>query len=177
MKIHGTAKGGALSTKDFGVAFGGGGVESPHCQSEANTGRGFSAARTRAAQKVDSSHVLAGKDITKVIFTAEKEGDFSSGTLYARIYNNSNSLVGTIGSVNGTSLTTYSTNPPLTAVPFEGATITMPSAGGYLSLDSPPKVIFAEWDGTEPNGFLSLYQSDAWNDETDESLQYCASYN
>jgi len=29
MKIHGTAKGGALSTKDFGVAFGGNGVVAP----------------------------------------------------------------------------------------------------------------------------------------------------
>ena len=32
MKIHGTAKGGALSTKDFGVAFGGGNGGSPELE-------------------------------------------------------------------------------------------------------------------------------------------------
>jgi len=147
-------------------------IASDHAQSTADTGRTSSSTRTRASQKIDSSHAIAGMAISNVTFTMEKTGSFSSGTCYARIYNTSNVLVGTIGSVDGATLTTYSTDPPTTDVKFSGTTVTMPSGGGYLSVDLPAEITFAEWNSTESNGYLSLYQSGSWVNFTSEALKY-----
>jgi len=76
MKIHGTAKGAALSTKDFGVAFGGAAVVPSFVCQEA-TGDAFSlggsgGVRTKAGVRVLANHLAIGKTVTEVKFFLKK---------------------------------------------------------------------------------------------------------
>jgi len=156
-------------------------IVSPHCYSEANTSKGFNANRSRSAMKITSSHILADKDISSVSIYTEKDVAGSSGTCYVRIYNNANSLVGTIGSYDISTLDVYvDPNTPDFEAIFSGSTITMPVAGGYLSLDgvSGQQVYALNDSGTEDNAVLSFYNpnTSSWSDQTGEGLRYCATF-
>jgi len=91
MKIHGTAKGGALSTKDFGVAFGGGGAATEeYCQSTGAQDRDLNPATAgynAIGQIFETNHILMGETVTKVTFSV-KAGVASpiGGTYHAAIH-------------------------------------------------------------------------------------------
>jgi hypothetical protein len=152
---------------------------SPHCFEDSNTSKGFNSTRSRAAMKVTSSHVLAGTDISQVTFYTDKESG-GTGTCYARIYNNDKSLVGTIGSVDISTLDVTGGGTPNNPVVFSGTTVSMSSEGGYLSLDGVDgQQIYAMDDsGTEANAVLTFYDptSTNWTDQTGEGLRYCATF-
>ena len=87
MKIYGTAKGGAISTKDFGVAFGGGAApESTELWAITATGQeeAFSTAITILAQLFETGHVLMGETITRFDANLSKQGS-PTGDITARI--------------------------------------------------------------------------------------------
>jgi len=89
MKIHGTAKGGALSTKDFGVAFGGAAAPSFVCQEATGDYLGLggaSATRTKAGVRVLSSNSALGKSVTEIKFYMKKNGS-PTGTVNLAVYN------------------------------------------------------------------------------------------
>jgi len=77
MKIHGTAKGGALSTKDFGVAFGGNGV-TPGAEliwEQLSIGQDealWSGGVRRAGEVFLAEHVTIGAVPVKFIFNLKK---------------------------------------------------------------------------------------------------------
>ena len=87
MKIHGTAKGGALSKKDFGVAFGGGAVpETSYCQDTGTTSDGFGN-NNFLGNKIGSGNSVIGESITKVQFYMSKYGSPGpSGIMRAVVY-------------------------------------------------------------------------------------------
>jgi len=90
MKIHGTAKGGALSTKDFGVAFGGGAAAlvtiyehttTPNVDAFFNTGdtyAGFSITGSSPAGVI-------GSIPRRVTFYLKKHGSPTAATMTARV--------------------------------------------------------------------------------------------
>jgi len=108
MKIHGTAKGGAISTKDFGVAFGGGAApESTELWAITATGQeeAFSTAITILAQLFETGHVLIGETITRFDCNLSKQGS-PTGDITARIINSSNTEKLNMGTLDASTLTT-----------------------------------------------------------------------
>jgi hypothetical protein len=96
MKIHGTAKGAALSTKDFGVAFGGG---VPCNQKWIGTPEGGWAdvpltAVTEARVEKFTESGMTSFDVCK--FSAYlKKTDTLNDTVYSKIWNSSGTIVST----------------------------------------------------------------------------------
>jgi len=88
MKIHGTAKGGAISTKDFGVAFDGGGGTPESTELWAITATGqeeaFSSTIPILGQLFETGHVLIGETITRFDANLSKQGS-PTGDITARI--------------------------------------------------------------------------------------------
>jgi len=92
MKIHGTAKGAALSTKDFGVAFGGAAAPSFVCQEATGDYLGLggaSATRTKAGVRVKSGNPALGKTVTEIKFYLKKSGSpgLPTGSVNLAVYN------------------------------------------------------------------------------------------
>ena len=117
MKIHGTAKGGALSKKDFGVAFGGGSVEPE--TSEFTTAQWSSpsalfpmynespAGTASIFGNLYTGTVFAGKVIQSVSFKLKKVGT-PTGNLRAQLFDDSSPpvLQGTFGDISMPTLST-----------------------------------------------------------------------
>ena len=106
MKIHGTAKGGALSKKDFGVAFGGAAtpVEIADCT-------GFTSSGTSNA--ADSGRIRASPVTASDSFTVTKIRFYGTGTggnvklsIYSDDSNSPDALLATTGSKEFVSETT-----------------------------------------------------------------------
>jgi len=77
MKIHGTAKGGALSNKDFGVAFGGNGAGAELIWQQLETGEeeGLSSGDVvRAGELFTTGHVVIDSIPTKFVFNLRISG-------------------------------------------------------------------------------------------------------
>ena len=101
MIIHGTAKGGALSHKDFGVAFGGGGggpeelfsqTSGEHYgENNAGTicGKGW---EINAGSTTTAGNSCIDKTLTSFTINLKK-GTGATGTLYAGVWSSSNSTV------------------------------------------------------------------------------------
>ena len=91
MKIHGTAKGGALSKKDFGVAFGGGAIpcqtsESWDDDSTLNMSSLYAGNnRTIQGAIIVSGSDFIGQNLKTATFYIEKTGS-PEGTIYCRLY-------------------------------------------------------------------------------------------
>jgi len=94
MKIHGTAKGGALSTKDFGVAFGGGAAETIIFEQTTASSNmyNFESINVAGGMCVKSGDSLVGEEINKVTFSLSKTGTPPQATLYARVFNTASAL-------------------------------------------------------------------------------------
>ena len=90
MKIHGTAKGGALSKKDFGVAFGGGAAStSEYCQETGAQNRDLAnpSGYNAIGQIFETGHTLIGKTVTKVTYYIKRGvADPLGGTVHAAIH-------------------------------------------------------------------------------------------
>ena len=111
MKIHGTAKGGALSKKDFGVAFssgGGGGLEISmenyddpmSLQKDGSESYGYT---------LQENHLLIGKTIQSVSFFLKAGyGEITSGEISVYCGQNSSGTAGNvvIGTIDASSLST-----------------------------------------------------------------------
>jgi len=92
MKIHGTAKGGALSKKDFGVAFSAGGAAGCTQKWIGTAGSGFSDASITAATdaRVEKFAQSGGTTFNVCKFSAYlKKSDTLNATIYAKIWNSS----------------------------------------------------------------------------------------
>jgi len=92
MKIHGTTKGGALSTKDFGVAFGGNGVPASELLWENLTATGFANNHNyyNGLQFGSSNSDVQGKHVTSIVMKIRRVG-LPSGTMQGMYWNNDSS--------------------------------------------------------------------------------------
>jgi len=96
MKIHGTTKGGALSKKDFGIAFGG--VPEPtettiYSQTgSASNMMNFFGTAVAGGLCIKSGDSLIGESVTKVTFKLSTNGTPPQATLYCRVFNTSSAL-------------------------------------------------------------------------------------
>jgi len=99
MKIHGTAKGGAIGKKDFGVAFGGAGTPEPSesCPVEDQTAGNFRITSTTYANglSVQAGSEIVGKTITKISFNLKRVGS-TTGTVYVRAWDSSGDIPDTV---------------------------------------------------------------------------------
>jgi len=181
MKIHGTAKGGALSKKDFGVAFGGG-APSPSggsCEQTVVSGQaifGVAQYGSRIGIKIDEQFTCAGGAIESVVFNFKKTGN-PTGTVYARVYNSSNTLKCTLGSFDvsttETTLTNYTFDDPDETYTLQSGDFIVLEYGagtgsGYLN--------FSVSVGTAvDNVSFALYApvaSPEWSTDSDDSCYY-----
>ena len=98
MKIYGTAKGGAIGKKDFGVAFGGSPAPSESCPVEDETSGNFQITSTTYANglSVQSGSEIVGKNITKISFNLKRVGSLT-GTVYVRAWDSSSDIPDTVG--------------------------------------------------------------------------------
>jgi len=104
MKIHGTAKGGAIGEKDFGVAFGGGVPEpSESCPVEDETSSDTRITSNTYGQglSVVEGAEIVGKTITKISFVLKKVGS-PTGTIYVRAWDSSGDIPSTVAANFGT---------------------------------------------------------------------------
>jgi len=94
MKIYGTAKGGAISKKDFGVAFGGVPVV-PVCQTSAawddDATTDVAAMYAGNKRTIQGAVIITGSDFDEqnlktATFYIRKEGTNAAGTIYCRLY-------------------------------------------------------------------------------------------
>jgi len=83
MKIYGTAKGGALSKKDFGVAFssGGGGTQITMLNEDDNITGNEGIGQLKIGYKFLTGHTLIDTTIESVFLKLKSSGSQSSGTL------------------------------------------------------------------------------------------------
>jgi len=115
MKIHGTAKGGALSKKDFGVAFGD--VPEPtettiYSQTASGSNMmNFFATAVAGGLCIKSGDSLIDQSVTKVTFKLSTNGTPPQATLYCRVFNTASALTvkHTFGSLATSELTGSST--------------------------------------------------------------------
>jgi len=90
MKIHGTAKGGALSTKDFGVAFGGGVVIPCYDHGTADTGNNATVTNSTNWEYETGMKVTSTEAGTKlegvIVYLGQATATQTTGTYDARVY-------------------------------------------------------------------------------------------
>ena len=107
MKIHGTAKGGALSKKDFGVAFAKSVTPSSELWSVTGTGQADQFNNTESisilAQRFQTGHELIGQTITRFDASIKKIGS-PTGNITGRIINSSNEEQLNLGTLDSSTL-------------------------------------------------------------------------
>ena len=114
MKIHGTAKGGALSKKDFGVAFSASGGATSEYDTTTFTNNDdnnfaykiYSTGRYVNASEIISGGTLDGVKLNQMKCLCQKIGSPNSSTIYGRIFEDTNDPLTTIE----TSTDTYNTD-------------------------------------------------------------------
>jgi len=109
MKIHGTAKGGAISKKDFGVAFGGNGRTFTLVWENTATGTNFYVAASpnlpAAGQAFYTGHVAIGEIPTKITFNLKKtDTPFEDAEL--KLIASDNTVKASFGTIDASTLTT-----------------------------------------------------------------------
>jgi len=109
MKIHGTAKGGAISKKDFGVAFGAPAPPDPllasYTEGTDTMYVAGGAIPKRAETVVNTSSAWYGLTVNRISFQIRKIGS-PTGTFYVRIWDSSTVVKLELGSGNIADLTT-----------------------------------------------------------------------
>jgi len=135
MKIHGTAKGGALSKKDFGVAFGG----AAPCDEETYNdlpdetlvGRVCGDGREGIAFRPNSGNDMYEKKIKSVTIKLDNDNRSPDEEISVRVRNSSGAIVGTFGVRSATTLTSS-----IVEYTFDSEEITL-SAGDIITLEYP----------------------------------------
>jgi len=109
MKIHGTAKGGALSKKDFGVAFGGGRTFTLVWENTA-TGTNFYVAASpnipAGGQAFYTGHVAIGEVPTKITFNLKKTDTPFEDAELKLIASDGTTVKASFGTIDASTLTT-----------------------------------------------------------------------
>jgi len=116
MKIHGTAKGAALSTKDFGVAFGGAAPANEYCQSTYDEDYNLKSPQPFfVGVQLKAGHILIGETGTISKQYMKKVGS-PTGTATCAVYTvaNYHTAEFTFGTIDVSTLTTSSVQQTFT---------------------------------------------------------------
>ena len=147
-----------------------------YCQSVSTTSQGFNTGRIGVGTRIDSGHVLAGKEISSVTLnlTGGSSGDT---TIQIRIYNNDASSHVVFATSNTDNIASGFAN-----YTFSGST-TLDASGGYIGIfiEDDTSVACAYSASTNEDDAVLAYfgsnYSDTWeNQGTNDSLRYCADY-
>ena len=172
MKIHGTAKGGALSTKDFGVAFGGGaGVPTEFCQDTGSTQMAF-ANDYIFANIIGSPNTVIGKSCTALKYYLKKNGS-ATGTVYAEVYNSSGVLqhewaTKDVSTIAGSPTAYTFTGDPYTIQTDDKVGVRADISGGTIEATRLNVYSGTEWQLTSNYGDLN-----DWEDSPTQSIRMC----
>ena len=109
MKIHGTAKGGAISKKDFGVAFGG--VPAVECDTYGPTSQDNqqdldSTLRNYSLKMLDGFSLIGCKIATAKWYVRAGSSTIPDGNMYSTLYDSAGNVRDTSAAVNMSGLTT-----------------------------------------------------------------------
>ncbi len=150
------------------------------CQTFYNSDDGTVQPTSRIGTKFLSTSQAAGKQITH--WTVEMKADNSNSfDVFARIYDLSNSLVGTIGQKNNTDIDSSS----FTSIVWSTTPVTMPAAGGYLVVEAESDAVRLRIrnDGTTSNSWFddSEYTqynktTSTWSSPSTTNAKQCVSY-
>tara|TARA_R100001086_G_scaffold171695_2_gene93915 strand:- start:42 stop:551 length:510 start_codon:yes stop_codon:yes gene_type:complete len=128
--------------------------ETQYCQTNTNTDDGTVQPTSRIGTKFTSSATGAGMTITQATFSMNTDNT-NSFNVHLRVYNLSNTLIGTIETKNNNTLP----NSSFSDVVWSGTEVTIPSAGGYV-------VIEADSDAVRITATNGGGVSDSWFDDT-----------
>ena len=179
MKIHGTAKGGAISKKDFGVAFGGAGgngggtVDSNSFTNDNAGAQGISLTGTRTGSgiSINSGSELIGKTPTKITWMPYIVGSPSGGNLTCRIYTPDGTATGTLQATSTNSFTMAQ----WIAKDGENADFTFSTS--YSLVQSDTIIIFLDdTDGTSGTAFPTWAKSTYDDSDLFRLVQYYGSW-
>jgi len=127
--------------------------ETQYCQTNTNTDDGTVQPTSRIGTKFTSSATGAGMTITQATFNMKSDNS-NSFDVHLRVYNLSNSLIGTVETKNNDTLPTSFSD-----VVWSGIEVTIPSAGGYVVIEADSNS--ARIKATNGGGV-----SDSWFDNT-----------
>jgi len=124
MKIHGTAKGGALSTKDFGVAFGGGVVIPCYDHGTADTGNNATVTNSTNWEYETGMKVTSTEAGTKlegvIVYLGQATATQTTGTYDARVYT-ATTLQATSATIAASAIGSYGSEPTEQTFTFASA--------------------------------------------------------
>ena len=162
MKIHGTAKGGALSKKDFGVAFAQAAEQTSQEQLERDDARNAYQSSQAGVGLYLASNDALGVGSKLVSYTAfvTKQGS-PTGTVYCRVYNG--------GSLETTATTTYDASDISSSPTFDEKEFTFDETHTLASGD----FILLWYDEGDGSNYLQVgYQNEDVYDGTDSVLGF-----
>jgi len=181
MKIHGTAKGGAISKKDFGVAFGGVPAPDPLLASYTDGGDvmniGGGAIPKRAEVVVNTSSAWYGLTVNRISFQVRKYGS-PTGTFYVRIWDSSSVVKLELGSGTIEDLTTSFVWTDFTGASSYtlavGDRIGLEYSGGTWADDVLQCQGITTSDAYDPPNTTQYYQNTAgtWIAQTDHDINF-----
>ena len=182
MKIHGTAKGGALSKNDFGVAFG-----SPIpsiTQSQLETGGSAGSAHfyesgaSYTGMKFNSGTALGvGENIIQFKMNFKRTGS-ASGNVTAKLFDSDGT---TVRETSSTSLSASTVSTSYTWYTFDFSNSVEIENGDIIacvySAGSGAAYMTAQWHGTDVyDGTNSIFTNEADGDDTGGDLTFYLTY-
>ena len=149
-----------------------------YCQSVKTTSQGFNAGRIGIGTRIDSGHVLAGKEISSLTLNlTSSTGGTGDKDIKIRIYNNDASSYVVFATSNTDNIASGFAD-----YTFSGST-TLDASGGYIGIfieDDTSVACSYSASTNEDDAILSYFgssYSDTWeNQATNDSLKYCAEY-
>jgi len=162
MKIHGTAKGGALSKKDFGVAFGGAAVVV--CEDYGPTSQDnvqeMDGTKRNYSLKMLEDFPMIGCKIATAKFYVRYYSSFPkpTGTMKATLYSSAGAIRDTSDAVNLTELTTS-----LAWIPFDFSSPSTVDEDDFISFTA----VYDDSPG-EANGLIQVGRDSSGAPETAE---------
>ena len=180
MKIHGTAKGAALSTKDFGVAFSVAAQAVTTCQNVTNNDGDTSLGGAGGKIILIGTHIattnpIIGKNLTGATFTIKDYSGTNIGNGYAYIYNDDVLKATSTDSKDWSTLTGDWEDITWT---FAGHTIAENDdiVIGTATTPITGEILFKACSPAQYTNSYMIYDHtvSGWVEKTDRNTQYCA---
>ena len=126
MKIHGTAKGGILSKKDFGVAFGGGVACNANTVTDGTSGSATGIAKDIVGQQITTGNSLVGESCCSVTMRIKRIGSPSGNMTAGRV---------NISDTSGNFEDSFDETVDVSTVPTSYTDYTFTGTGGTIEAD------------------------------------------
>jgi len=137
MKIHGTAKGGALSTKDFGVAFGGNGNGCTGTTIEQTNQNATTTTSGVNAKGIALTASEQSKTFCSATYYLSTSTAGMTGTITVQILNSSGVSQGTLGTLDASTLNTDGNEYPYT---FDDNEVSTDASNCFIAFIPPASI-------------------------------------